>query len=72
MEFALAQLATKIRERPESLGTDSLYWLIEDMGQDVLKLQGEVTWLGSLEVEEAQQNKLETAIGHTVLLHLQP
>jgi hypothetical protein len=72
VEFAVAQLATKIGERPESLGTDSLYRLIEDMGQDVLKLQGEVKRLDSLEVEEARQHKLEIAIGRTVLLHLQP
>ena len=40
--FVVSMLATKLGERPESLGTDSINALLEDLAQDVGKLQGRI------------------------------
>jgi hypothetical protein len=71
-EFATSLLANKLGERPASLGTDSIYQLLEDMGGDILKLRNELGRLDSPELEAARQTRLETSIGQTVIQHIQP
>lgn len=71
-EFSVAMLGMKLGKCTESMGTDNVYGLIEDLSKDVIKLQQVVCHLDSLEAESNCQNKIETAIGSTILCHLQP
>ena len=70
--FAVSMLATKLGERPESLGTDSIYALLEDLMQDVEKLQGKVRELDSPAQETARREQTANAVGQLLVPELRP
>lgn len=45
--FAISLLATKLGECPESLGMDSVYGLLEDLADDVQKMESAICKLRS-------------------------
>lgn len=52
---------------PVSLGTDSIYKILEELVADTEKVRKDVTCLDSPKLEAACQSKLEAAIGATVV-----
>lgn len=68
----MSLLGTKLGDRPVSLGTDSVYKILDELVTDTVKVQQEVARLDSPEVEAARQSKLEGTIGGTVVQNLRP
>jgi hypothetical protein len=71
-EFATAVLATKVGDRPPSLGTDSVFQLLEDLVQDVGSLHRDVSRMDSPEFEAARSQRVEQAVAEDVAKHLRP
>ena len=72
VNFAVSTLATKLGERPESLGTDSIFSLLEDLVQDMGVLRGEVKAWDSPEREAERRERLADAVGRLLLPQLRP
>jgi hypothetical protein len=72
VEFATSLVATKVGDRPATLGTDSLFKLIEDVVEDVAKLHKLVTTLESPELGAVRDQQLGVRIGQDIIGHLNP
>lgn len=71
-EFATALLATKIGNRPVSLGTDSIFQMLDDLVSKVGSVRDEIKRLNSPELEQILVDKVGLAVGQEVLTHLRP
>jgi hypothetical protein len=72
LEFVTSLVATKVGDRPATLGTDSLFRLVEDVVIDVGKLQELVATMESPELAAAGELQLGIKIGKDIMVHLNP
>jgi hypothetical protein len=72
LEFATSLVATKVGDRPATLGTDSLFKLVEDVVDDVGKLHKAVSTLENPELAAARDLQLGVKIGQEIVGHLNP
>lgn len=72
VKFAASRLGTKLGDHPVSLGTDSVYKILEELVEDARALEQHVQHLASPEVESAHHNKLKATIGTTMVKHICP
>jgi hypothetical protein len=72
VEFATSLLATKVGDRPQRLGTESVFQLIEGVVEETGKLREDVDDLGSPENLGAREAALTLRVGRDVINHLSP
>jgi BMFP domain-containing protein YqiC len=72
LEFATSLVATKVGDRPATLGTDSLFKLVEDVVDDIGKLNKTVATLENPELAAARDLQLGVKIGQDIIGHLNP
>jgi hypothetical protein len=70
LEFATSLVATKVGGCPATLGTDSLFRLVEDVVEDIGKLQKLVSTMESPELAAARDLQLGVKIGKDIMGHL--
>jgi hypothetical protein len=72
LEFATSLVATKVGDRPTTLGTNSLFRLVEDVVVDIGNLQELVATMESPELAAARELQLGFKIGKDIMGHLLP
>jgi hypothetical protein len=71
-KLSIAMLATRLDEHPASLGTDSVYKVLEMLLRDVGSLQAALWDVTDPKIEANRQGQLVEAVGDMVLQPLQP
>jgi hypothetical protein len=72
LEFATFLVATKVGDWPATLGTDSLFRLVEDVVLDIGKLQESVATMESPELAAVRELQLGFKVGKEIMGHLHP
>jgi hypothetical protein len=72
LEFATSLVATKVGNCPAILGTNSLFWLVEDVVINIEKLQESVATMESPKLAAARESQLGIKIGKYIMGHLNP
>ena len=72
IEFATSLLATKVGDRPASLGTESLFKLMEELVEDVTKVQKSVAVLESADLAAVREQQLTLTIAQDIMSQLNP
>jgi hypothetical protein len=72
VEFATSLVATKVGERPATLGTDSIFKLVEDVVEEMGRVQKSVAVLESPDLAAARDQQMGLSVAQDILNRLNP